>query len=69
MMKACRKFVLHAFFMLKYKDNIFYLGGKMGYKILLFDLDDTLLDFGANEAAKSAYRRGFRIVPELVCIP
>lgn len=22
----------------------------MGYKILLFDLDDTLLDFGANEA-------------------
>lgn len=24
-------------------------GGKMSYKILLFDLDDTLLDFGANE--------------------
>lgn len=26
-----------------------YIGVNMNYKILLFDLDDTLLDFGANE--------------------
>ncbi len=27
----------------------YFRGEKMSYKILLFDLDDTLLDFGANE--------------------
>ena len=30
-------------------NNRSFRGGKMSYKILLFDLDDTLLDFGANE--------------------
>jgi 2-haloacid dehalogenase len=29
--------------------NLYFREAKMSYKILLFDLDDTLLDFGANE--------------------
>lgn len=40
----------------------------MRYKILLFDLDDTLLDFGANEADslnKLFLRHGYALTPEM----
>lgn len=48
--------------------DYYILGGKMSYKILLFDLDDTLLDFSANEAVslnKLFQQHGYTFSDEL----
>jgi 2-haloacid dehalogenase len=53
---------------MRYKFNIVNWGSKVRYKILLFDVDDTLLDFETNEADslnKLFYQNGFTLTDEL----
>jgi len=53
------------------KDYLYFRGEKMSYKILLFDLDDTLLDFAANETDslnKLFQQQGYTFSDELFSV-